>query len=141
MLNVLDTCWIVIYCIYVCLYLFWRLPSWGGRQNKKFFLKKNPYVRRLTRRAGVAGQDYHVAFISIREPTNILQTWQLGGHGPMWLMFVDHAPPTNISVLYSSAMWNRRTCVLMFHYYVRWVTNEHSLCSSAINIYLSVFGR
>jgi hypothetical protein len=48
MFDMLDTCWIVIYCISVCLYLFWRLPSRGGRQNRKFFLKKIPYVCRLT---------------------------------------------------------------------------------------------
>jgi hypothetical protein len=49
----------------------------------------------------------HVAFIFVKEPTNIIQMWQLGGRGPTWLMFVGYAPPTNIRALYSSAMWNR----------------------------------
>jgi hypothetical protein len=40
MFDMLDTCWIAIYCISVCLYLFWRFLSRGGRQNRKFFIKK-----------------------------------------------------------------------------------------------------
>jgi hypothetical protein len=105
MFDMLDTCRIVIYCIFVCLYLFWRFLSRGGRQNRKFFFKKIPYVQ--PRRVGVAGWDWHVAFIFVGEPTNILQMWQLGGHGPTWLMFIGHAPLTNIRALYLSAMWNR----------------------------------
>jgi hypothetical protein len=119
------TCWILVgllYIVYLFIYTCFIGSPAGEADKTRSLFKKITYVRR----AGVAGWDCHVAFIFIGEPTNILQTWQLVGHGPTWLMFIDHAPPTNIRYV----RWSRRTCVLMF-----------SLCSSAINIYSSVFGR
>jgi hypothetical protein len=64
------------------------------------------------------------------------RTYCKRGHGPTWLMFVIHAPPTNIRALYSLAMWYRRA-------YGMFVSpDEHvSLCLSGYVRLLSSSGN
>jgi hypothetical protein len=52
------------------------------------------------------------------------------------LIFVGHVEPMNISYVRRS----QQTCVLMFIWLCSTITDEHILCSLAINIYSSVFG-
>jgi hypothetical protein len=59
-------------------------------------------------------------------------TWHQGRRGPTWCTFVGQVEPMNT--------W---PCVRLvtFLSYVRRLPDEHKLCSSAINIYSSIFGR
>jgi hypothetical protein len=107
MFDVLD-----YYILYMCLllfvycivYLFWRLPGQGGRQNM-IFLKKS-----LCSSVGVdvVGRVCHVAVMFVGEPTNIRPMWHRGGCGTTWRTFVGQVEPTNIRVLGSSVLHGRR---------------------------------
>jgi hypothetical protein len=112
-------CWIVIYCIcvYCCLYivhLVGRLPSRGGRQNRKNIKKFVMFVGSPTNIRAMWGKPWLVGFAtwqlcSSGNQQKIRPTWHQDQRGPTWHTFVGQVEPTIIRVLGSSVPPGRWT--------------------------------
>jgi hypothetical protein len=121
MFDVLDTCWIVIYCISVCLYMFWMLLGRRDRQNKKFF--KTDEHKGHVERAWLAGLPHG---LYIHQGTDKHTANMATGRAQADVAYVHWPCATDecvtdehkICLLVPTNMCPY-VCLVMFHYYIR----------------------